>query len=264
VTNKKVKPEAAPVSSSSGIEDDQTTAPYFPTPRTHLLDEEPPHHKLDEGLSTVQSPPEDRPVQLDPSYALSPSAKINGDADQPANLLVSPPTSLAGEAEVLPPDEHGHHHDELHNGGSVLVDGETEILHTPTSSSRHSSRQPRQVDRYVPETQAQTQPTSKPPPALTPFSRQTIRSSTKKPSSSSRPSSSHTKKSASPSLEKKHATHSATSSRPSSSHHGSTTSKSVKRERTSFTAEDTDAESLRLIREIQEQEFGLRRRTTRV
>ncbi|OKL55629.1 JmjC domain-containing histone demethylation protein 1 [Talaromyces atroroseus] len=264
-TIKKVKPEAGAV---PGIEDDQTTVPYFPTPRTHLLDEEqPPHHKHDnEVLSTVQSPPEDKPVQLkhleaeNASYTLSPGAKTNGDAgtiDQPTNPLVSPPTSLAGETEVLPPDHH--RHDELHSS-SVIVEGETEILHTPTSSSRHSSRQPRQVDRYIPE---QTHHATKSTAALTPFSRQTAKPSTKK--SSSRPSSSHTKKSASPSIDKKQQSTTTTTSRPSSSHRNTApVNKNVKRERTSFTAEDTDAESLKLIREIQEQEFGLRRRTTRV
>jgi F-box/leucine-rich repeat protein 10/11 len=284
VTNKKVKADlTAPVPSDianyTGFEAIPT---YLPASDTHVLDEEQYQqqyykHDLD-GLSTVQSPPEESFNQsmdietADVSYAVSPNPKINRDAAMPtshtqanhqlANPLASPPTSLSGETEVLPPQ---HPSEELH-GGSVIVDGEHEALHTPNSSSRHSSRQPRQVDRYVPEQQAGTkQSTVSKLAAAT----STIRQPTKALSttsghskkSTSRPSSSHTshtKKSASPSLEKKLA-HSSTTS-PSSS-------KNVKRERTSFTADDTtdaDAESLRLIRELQEQDFGLRRRAARV
>jgi F-box/leucine-rich repeat protein 10/11 len=39
--------------------------------------------------------------------------------------------------------------------------------------------------------------------------------------------------------------------------------KALKRERVSFVENEADPESLRLIRELQEQEFGLRRRGTR-
>ncbi|OJJ43296.1 hypothetical protein ASPZODRAFT_19699 [Penicilliopsis zonata CBS 506.65] len=67
----------------------------------------------------------------------------------------------------------------------------------------------------------------------------------KKPSS--RPSSSHTKKSASPMTSPAHS------------------NKSAKRERLATVGDDElDPESMRLIREIQEQEFGLRKRATRV
>lgn len=272
VTSKKAKPETVAVVSSSaadqtGFEGEEPTAPYYPISEGHLANEEQEqYHKLaNEGLTTVQSPPEERP---NISYDFSPGAKMNGDAamigsmpaqanNHLANPLVSPPTSLAGEAEVLPPK---HPNDELH-GGSATVDGEHEVLHTPTSSSRHSSRQPRQVDRYVPE-----QHTAKPATSAT-ASRQTKPASTKK-SASSRPSSSHSKKGLSPSVEKKSASSTAAAATsPSSSHqshHRHDASKGVKRERTSFTADDADAESLRLIREIQEQEFGLRRRATRV
>lgn len=284
MTNKKAKADVtAPASSDNvnytGFETDQIIPAYLPVSDTHVLDEEQYHqeyYKHDpDGQSTVQSPPEERFDQsmdiepADVSYAVSPNPKINRDAVMPtshtqanhqlANPLASPPTSLSGETEVSPPQ---HPSEELH-GGSVIVDGEHEVLHTPNSSSRHSSRQPRQVDRYVPEQQVGTKPSTVSKQAATTNSARqptkalsTASSHSKK--STSRPSSSHTKKSASPSLEKKLA-HSSTTS-PNSS-------KNVKRERTSFTADDTtdaDAESLRLIRELQEQDFGLRRRAARV
>lgn len=253
--------------------------PYLPASDTLVLAEEQyqrEYYKQDpDGLSTVQSPPEDRFDQsmdiepADVSYAVLPNPKINGDTAIPtshtqanhqlANSLASPPTSLSGETEILPPK---HPSEEL-KGGSVIVDGEHEVLHTPNSSSRHSSRQPRHVDRYIPEQQVGTKPsTITKQAAMATSTRQPTKAlsttSSHGKKSTSRPSSSHTKKSASPSLEKKLA-HSSTTS-PSSS-------KNVKRERTSFTADDTtdaDAESLRLIRELQEQDFGLRRRAARV
>lgn len=212
-----------------------------------------------EDLSTVHSPPEEHLRQhqqekdflLDPaSYASPPAVKIDGDAEavvsvqaqsgQPTNLLVSPPTSLVGEAEV----SMGHVNEEHRHS----LDGDNEVLHTPTSSSRHSSRQPRQVERYVPEQRAKTprpgpRQTSSGPTKMTAKAFSAPSSVARK--TLSRPTSSH-KKSASPALERK----------PVSPSH-------VKRERT-FSNEDADPESLRLIRELQEQEFGLRRRQGRV
>ncbi|EED23574.1 PHD finger and JmjC domain protein, putative [Talaromyces stipitatus ATCC 10500] len=279
VTNKKVKTGVtAPVSDSVNyFETDQAISSYLPASSTHVLQQDQYQQQYymhdPDGISTVQSPPEERLDQkiemADITYTVSPNPKINGDASvvslqmqanqQMANPLASPPTSLLGEAEILPPQRPG---EELH-GGSVTVDGEHEALHTPNSSSRHSSRQPRQVDRFVPEQQAGTKSsTTAKQSTMTSSSRHPTKASsvtsshTKK--SSSRPSSSHAKKSTSPSVEKKLARPSTTS--PNSS-------KNVKRERTSFTADDTteaDAESLRLIRELQEQDFGLRRRAARV
>lgn len=169
---------------------------------------------------------------------------------EPATSLVSPPTSLADEGDIPPERADG--------DARPSVEGEQEgeqptTVHTPTSGSRHSSRQPRQVDRYVPESQpvkaaksasqsssargpsgsaTATGTQGKTPPAPPPAG--------KKPSS--RPSSSHAKKSTSP-------------AHPS---------KSVKRDRASFAESETDLESLRLIRELHEQDFGLRKRGTRI
>ncbi|THC88558.1 hypothetical protein EYZ11_011998 [Aspergillus tanneri] len=172
-------------------------------------------------------------------------------SSKPAATLVSPPTSLADETDVA------HEH----------ADGEGEhpgVLHTPTSSSRHSSRQPRHVDRYAPEVHVAKGTKSS---THTPAARRSsfgasstgTRKTTPGPSSgskksSSRPSSSHAKKNMSPAEKKLDRTVA------SSEQAG----KSTKRERANAADEEPDAESLRLIRELQEQEFGLRKRSTRV
>ncbi|KAJ6007990.1 hypothetical protein N7540_011966 [Penicillium herquei] len=161
-------------------------------------------------------------------------------SSKPTASLVSPPTSLADEMDVV------------HDGEPLAsVEGEVPTtLHTPNSSSRHSSRQPRHVERFAPE--ASTTRPAKPANKITSSTtRRTTpgfpSSSAKKPSS--RPSSSYAKKS-SPMAERTFDRHATTSLSPHQSKH----SKHL------FNEADTDAESLRLIRELQEEEFGLRRR----
>ncbi|KAL2003236.1 hypothetical protein VTN02DRAFT_4549 [Thermoascus thermophilus] len=183
---------------------------------------------------------------------------------EPATSLVSPPTSLADEGDVTP--------ERVDGGMRFSVEGEHEgehatTMHSPTSSSRHSSRPPRQEKRYVPESQPvkavkpAAQSSFARGPSVSSTTTGTQRKTTPAPPSSgkkpsSRPSSSHAKKSASPVVDKK-------SDRGAGSTSTTHPSKSVKRERTSFAESETDAESLRLIRELQEQEFGLRKRGTR-
>ncbi|KAH8704738.1 putative PHD finger and JmjC domain protein [Talaromyces proteolyticus] len=261
---KRPKPDAPFVPSDAyhpGLEGNQLMPSGFALPSGHDL-----YRHEHEDLSNAHSPPEEKLEQHQAkdvptehvSYASPPAVKTDGDTEtlvsgqrqstHPTNPLVSPPTSLVGEVEV----SLGHANEELHGS----LEGDMELLYTPTSSSRHSSRQPRQIDRYMPD-QIPTKPT-----VPRQGSRQTSSGATKiptKPSSApsstakkplSRPTSSH-KKSASPAVEKK------LTSSPS-------TTKMVKRERNSFTTDDADPDSLRLIREIQEQEFGLRRRQARV
>jgi F-box/leucine-rich repeat protein 10/11 len=192
------------------------------------------------------------------SYASPPAFQADGIANKDltatvsklAATLVSPPTSLADEMDI---------HDQ--------VDGEGEhaaALYTPSSGSRHSSRQPRQVERYMPEVHfvKTTKPAGNPqqPARRSSFSAAstTVQKSTPGASSgprksASRPSSSHGKNSMSPSVEKKFERHAASSTSPSQHNRG-----------TKLADDDADAESMRLIREIQEQEFGLRRRAGRV
>jgi F-box/leucine-rich repeat protein 10/11 len=178
--------------------------------------------------------------------------EVDGAAvSKPTASLVSPPTSQADETDV-PPEQDGEKDNHV-------------VYYTPTASSRHSSRQPRHVDRYVPESQpAKAVKTT----AHTPSARRAsfsgpttarrvtpgAQGSSKK--SASRPSSSHAKKGISPATEKKFDRMTTTSTSPGH--------KGPKRERTAIADDEPDAESLRLIRELQEQEFGLRKRTTRV
>ncbi|KAJ6016969.1 hypothetical protein N7451_000348 [Penicillium sp. IBT 35674x] len=166
-------------------------------------------------------------------------------SSKPTASLVSPPTSLADEMDVVQDGE-----------ALASVEGEApNALHTPNSSSRHSSRQPRHGDQprhgERPAPEATANRVSKPVSisASAPIRRTTpaFATSSKKPSS--RPSSSHAKKS-SPMVERHFERHAPTSLSPHQ----------LKHTKHFIGEEDTDAESLRLIRELQEEEFGLRRR----
>ncbi|KAJ5321021.1 hypothetical protein N7476_004023 [Penicillium atrosanguineum] len=199
--------------------------------------EEPHKEETSHGL-TYASPPVFHTESVDTKdpNAMSVSSK-------PTTSLVSPPTSLADEMDVTQDGE-----------ALTSVESEAPTLHTPNSSSRHSSRQPRYAERFAPETTLSRPSKPAPRPAPTAMRRTTpgpLLPSTKKPSS--RPSSSHTKKS-SPMVEKRFERHMASSLSPNQ------TSKHMKG---LIDEENTDAESLRLIREIQEEEFGLRKRSTR-
>ncbi|RDW74718.1 [Histone H3]-lysine-36 demethylase [Aspergillus mulundensis] len=176
--------------------------------------------------------------------------ELTAAVSKPAGALVSPPTSLADEMDI-----------------QEQVDGEGEhasAMYTPSSGSRHSSRQPRQIERYMPEVHfAKTTKSAStiPQPARRSSFGSTVRKTTPGLSSgpkksASRPSSSHGKKSLSPSVEKRSERHAF----PPSSfvQHGKDP-----RSDHAILDDDPDAESLRLIRELQEQEFGLRRRAGR-
>ncbi|KAL4927411.1 [Histone H3]-lysine-36 demethylase [Aspergillus undulatus] len=175
------------------------------------------------------------------------SKDMSAAAPKPATTLVSPPTSLADEMDI---NDH--------------ADGEGDTaMYTPSSGSRHSSRQPRHVERYMPEVHfvkttksTATNPQTARRSSFSAGFRKTtpgVPSSSKK--SASRPSSSHSKKSLSPSMEKK------SDRLPSQAKMAA--GQGPKPEQANLLDGDTDAESLRLIRELQEQEFSLRRRAGR-
>ncbi|KAL4998123.1 JmjC domain-containing histone demethylation protein 1 [Aspergillus recurvatus] len=176
--------------------------------------------------------------------------ELPATVSKPAAALVSPPTSLADEMDI---------HDQVDAVGE-----HASAMYTPSSGSRQSSRQPRQVERYMPEVHfAKTTKSTTTIPQTA--RRSSFGSSGRKTTpglssgpkkSGSRPSSSHGKKSLSPSVEKKSERH-AIFSTPFGQH-----GKGSKSEHAPLDG-DPDAESLRLIREIQEQEFGLRRRAGR-
>ncbi|KAL4957952.1 hypothetical protein BDW69DRAFT_135452 [Aspergillus filifer] len=179
------------------------------------------------------------------------SKELAATVPKPAATLVSPPTSLADENDI-----HDH------------IDGEGDnasAMYTPSSGSRHSSRQPRHVERYMPEVhfvKNTKSTTANPQPARrSSFSGSVRKTTPGAPSSSkksaSRPSSSHSKKSFSPLMEKKSDRHAFSSAFLGQQ------GKAQKPDQTNLLDGDADAESLRLIRELQEQEFGLRRRAGR-
>ncbi|KAJ6135933.1 hypothetical protein N7512_001093 [Penicillium capsulatum] len=193
-------------------------------------------HEAPAGQVLYASPPvfHANPADMKDANALSMSSK-------PTTALVSPPTSLADEMDV--------------QDGEALASVEHETstaLHTPNSSSRHSSRQPRHGERFVAETAATRAPkaTSRPAPSTVNRTTPGPPPSSRKPSS--RPSSSHAKKS-SPMVERRFDRYVASSLSPRQAKH-------VKHQ---IDEEGTDPESLRLIRELQEEEFGLRKRSTR-
>ncbi|KAL4917459.1 hypothetical protein BDW62DRAFT_84394 [Aspergillus aurantiobrunneus] len=184
------------------------------------------------------------------SYASPPTVQadtvatkeLTATVSKPAATLVSPPTSLADEMDI---------HDQ--------VDGEGEhasAVYTPSSGSRHSSRQPRQVERYMPEVHFKTTKSIPEPARRSSFGASVRKTTPGLPSgskkSASRPSSSH-----GPLVEKKFERHA--TSLTSLDQHG----KGCKSEQAGLLDNDPDAESLRLIRELQEQEFSLRRRAGR-
>lgn len=204
---------------------------------SNQLQEEPHQEETSLGL-TYASPPAFHAESVD---AKDPNAM--SVSSKPTTSLVSPPTSLADDMDVTQDGE-----------ALTSVESEAPTLHTPNSSSRHSSRQPRHAERFAPESTLSRPSKPAPQPAPTAMRRTTpgpLMPSTKKPSS--RPSSSHTKKS-SPMVEKRFERHMASSLSPNQ------TSKHMKG---LVDEENTDAESLRLIRELQEEEFGLRKRSTR-
>lgn len=180
-------------------------------------------------------------------------------SNEPVTAFVSPPTSLSENLDVSNQEQPDVENVEMYGSIEGGFDGEQPAaLHTPKSSSRQSSRQPRQVvDRAAPDilvtTRTNKSTVNRPSPRSATKSASAPSSMTKRPQS--RPTSSHgSKKSASPSAERK------TGSSSSPRAH----SKQVKREHASFSELDADEESLRLIRELHEQDFGLRRRVTKV
>ncbi|KAJ5668762.1 hypothetical protein N7462_009832 [Penicillium macrosclerotiorum] len=195
---------------------------------------------LNEGEVTVGQALYASPLVFHADVIETKDAKSMSVSSKPTTSLVSPPTSLADEMDAMQDGE-----------TLVSVEGEGSMaLHTPNSSSRHSSRQPRHVERFVPEATIAARASKPAVKVSTSTFRKTtpgLPPSTKKPSS--RPSSSHAKKS-SPMVERTFDRHATTSLSP---HQHSKYAKPR-------VENDTDAESLRLIRELQEEEFGLRRR----
>lgn len=212
------------------VELDTASAPQ------HTMDSIPSEKANSLGQSSYASPPAFQTDNLVPQ-----------DVDQMVlssqpTALVSPPTSQADEADERVDRDGG-------SGGTG--DGDSyQAMQTPAASSRHSSRQPRHV---VPEIQAATATTAaKPTPAQrrrrASFAASAgVRKTPPAKRPASRPTSSHAGHSHSHGHGQNHQSHAHAHAHA----HGQTQNPEM------------DEDSLRLIREIQEQEFGLRKRSTR-
>ena len=239
------------VPSSAAADESLSSNGIYPEPGMNSQPAVTDAEKVPVGQTSYASPPAlqtDAVVTKEVDSASAPS--------QPTATLVSPPTSLADDTDV--PHEHAN--------GEVQPSTEGEhptVMHTPSSSSRHSSRQPRQVDRFAPDPPVAKASNPKSVSHTASMHHSSLGKATPAPSSTmkrpySRPSSSHAKTSASPTSEKK-------SGRPD---HSSTSpgqpGKNTKHDQAHFAEDEPDIESLRLIRELQEQEFELRKHSTRV
>lgn len=216
----------------------------------------------------VSQPMEPTPVQCEPGsdYKLpdlphtdaSPKAQSslmtmpNSSGQAPAGSLASPPDSLLHDPGFSPTAMAS-----VELTKSIEINGEGSEssgnpLHTPKSSSRYSSRQPKQVDRYVPDianTLHELAPdnatydrraSSSAASALTSLDGKSRRSSNVSVRSGPIPEASTTPafKAESPASQ----------------------SRGMSRGRSSFGDPEMDEESLKLIKALQQEDLGLRRR----
>lgn len=205
--------------------------------------------------------PSDSPARDEDAAETSKVAPTAGDS------LVSPPTSHLDDMDGIA--NQGHATQVLSVNGGHIQERQIEV-NTPASTS------PKLPHPTIPEVTTASGESAELNEIHAPdtVEHKPISShagpSPKPTKPSSRPSSSHKSKQSMTTKESKH-THPVVESKGSSvrgRHDASPTSpqrpsKQVKRDRVSFSEVDADAESLKLIKEIQEQEFGLRRRTAR-
>jgi F-box/leucine-rich repeat protein 10/11 len=123
-----------------------------------------PQNTQDPDAMTIQSNFEDGKELPDPAQAESPSkvqpSLVNvpsGAGQTPAGSLASPPDSLLQDADFSPTVmANGELTKSIEaDGGGSEFGGNP--LRTPSSASRHSSRQPKQIDRYVPDASSASQ-----------------------------------------------------------------------------------------------------------
>jgi hypothetical protein len=187
-----------------------------------------------------------------PSLVNMPSAA----SQTPAGSLASPPDSMVQETDFSPTAiANGELTKSIEtNGGDSEFGGNP--LHTPSSASRHSSRQPKQVGLYVPDAASTAQKpclqdarydrraSSSELSALTSIDGKSRRSSNVSVGAGETPAT----------LAGQHIK----AETPTSQN------RRVSRGRSSFGDLDMDEESLKLIRAIQQEDLGLRRRGARV
>jgi hypothetical protein len=186
-----------------------------------------------------------------PSLANMPSAA----SQTPAGSLASPPDSLLQDADFSPTAmANGELTKSIEtNGGGSEFGGNP--LHTPNSASRHSSRQPKQIDRYVPDAASTSQmPASEDARYDRRASSSGISALTSIDGNSRRSSNVSARAGETPATMLAQNIKAET---PASQ------DRRVSRGRSSFGDPDMDEESLKLIRALQQEDLGLRRRGAR-
>jgi hypothetical protein len=187
-----------------------------------------------------------------PSLVNMPSAA----SQTPAGSLASPPDSIVQETDFSPTAiAHGKLAKSIEtNEGGPEFGGN--LLHTPSSASRHSSRQPKQVDLYVPDATSTTQ---KPSAQDARYDRRS--SSSELSALTSLDGKSRRSSNVSVSAGETPATLAGQNIKAETP---TSQNRRVSRGRSSFGDLDMDEESLKLIRAIQQEDLGLRRRGARV
>ena len=168
----------------------------------------------DEVQLVATSPPRD--LKLEAKFIPEPQEPNQTFSQQPASSFISPPASTHTDVEGSPPAPHA-------------------SMTPSTLSSRHSSRQPKQVQRYTPESGSARRASSSTADGMTMTGRRT---------STSTAGGATMEKSASPMVD----VSTAVPAREASH----------KRSKPLIGPDDED--SMRLIKELQAQEYGLRRR----
>ena len=206
---------------------------------------------LDDGNQLPAMPQAEIPFKPEPSLVKMPSAA----SQTPAGSLASPPDSLFQDADFSPTAMTNGELTksiETYGGGS---DFGGNPLHTPSSDSRHSSRQPKQIDRYVPNAASTSQ---KPATEDAGYSRRAsssgISALTSIDGKSRRSSDVSVRAGETPATVIGQNIKAET---PTSEN------RRVSRGRSSFGDPDMDEESLKLIRALQQEDLGLRRRGAR-
>ena len=169
---------------------------------------------IEDEVQLVATSPPPRDLKVEANFISVPPEPSRTFSQPPASSFISPPASTHTDAEGTPPAPH--------------------VSVTPsTLSSRHSSRQPKQVQRYTPESGSARRASSS-----------TADGMTGRRASTSTAGGAVMEKSASPTV--------------GLSTPGAAREAAHKRSKASLGADD--AESLRLIKELQAQDYGLRRR----
>jgi hypothetical protein len=210
-----------------------------------------------QGNFNDENQPPDMP-QVETSSKSQPSlVNMPSAASQtPAGSLASPPDSIAQETDFSPTAiPHGKLAKSIEtNGGGSEFGGN--LLHTPSSASRHSSRQPKQIDLFVPDATSTTQ---KPSPQDARYDRRASSSELSALTSIDGKS----RRSSNVSVDAGE-TPATVAGQNIKAETPTSQNRRVSRGRSSFGDLDMDEESLKLIRAIQQEDLGLRRRGARV